>query len=178
MVQWCGGHDELAMSCLRRYAHASAMVWGMDVQWLGSFQCARASGHPDVPGLRFRYDSNEGWPYPNPTGLKGVMEGFCPPHYPHMRAARGSRLQTQVRPWGSVSSGNPGPLKDSRKGDVSAAQVHSEEFRECVALQAQYMLRHVRKVPGTFPPFLSLPISRHITMYLDSTIPSISRGLI
>lgn len=38
------------------------------------------------PGLRFRNDTGERWPYLNPTGREGVMEGFCPPHDPGMRA--------------------------------------------------------------------------------------------
>ena len=46
-----------------------------------------ASRDPAVPGLGFRYDTNERWPYPNPTGLAGVLEGYCPPHYPSLRAA-------------------------------------------------------------------------------------------
>ena len=49
-----------------------------------------ASGDPDVPGLGFRYDEDERWSMPNPTGLPGVFEAFCPPHYPDMRPSRRS----------------------------------------------------------------------------------------
>src|SRR4029078_8499263 len=35
-----------------------------------------ASGEPEVPGLGFRYDEDERWSTPNPTGLEGVFEGF------------------------------------------------------------------------------------------------------
>jgi len=39
-----------------------------------------------------------------------------------------------------------------RLGKVrSAAQVHSKEFRDCVALQAQYVLDTFGKFPGTVP---------------------------
>jgi hypothetical protein len=51
------------------------------------FTMLGASGDPDVPGLGFRYDTDERWPLPNPTGLEGVFEGMCPPHYPDMAAA-------------------------------------------------------------------------------------------
>ena len=34
-----------------------------------------ASGDPEVPGLGFRYDTDERWPLPNPTGLPGVFAG-------------------------------------------------------------------------------------------------------
>jgi hypothetical protein len=33
----------------------------------------------------------------------------------------------------------------------SSAQVHSEEFRQCVALQAQYVFDTFGKFPGTVP---------------------------
>ena len=46
-----------------------------------------AGGDPEVPGLGFRYDVDERWALPNPTGLEGVFEGHCPPYYPTMRAA-------------------------------------------------------------------------------------------
>jgi hypothetical protein len=46
-----------------------------------------ASGEGPVPGLGFRYDMDDRWPYPNVTGLEGVMEAFCPPHYADMRTA-------------------------------------------------------------------------------------------
>src|ERR687897_1918857 len=35
-----------------------------------------ASGDPTVPGLGFRYDTDERWVLPNPTGLPGVFEGY------------------------------------------------------------------------------------------------------
>ena len=38
-----------------------------------------ASGDPAVPGLGFRYDTDERWSLSNPTGLQGVFEGYCPP---------------------------------------------------------------------------------------------------
>nr|WP_202882234.1 hypothetical protein [Candidatus Manganitrophus noduliformans] len=39
---------------------------------------------------------------------------------------------------------------------VSSAQVHSDEFKECVALQAQYLYDRFRKFPGTVPSIFSL----------------------
>jgi hypothetical protein len=54
---------------------------------LDPFSVLGASGNPAVPGLGFRFDTDDRWPYPNPTGLTGVMEGFCPPHYVDMAVA-------------------------------------------------------------------------------------------
>jgi hypothetical protein len=47
------------------------------------------SGDPDVPGLGFRYDEDERWPVPNPTGREGFFEAYCPPHRLSVRRCRG-----------------------------------------------------------------------------------------
>lgn len=51
---------------------------------------------------------------------------------------------------GPFNAETPGPWKDSAKVR-SAAQVHSEEFKKCVVLQAQYVLDTFGKFPGTVP---------------------------
>jgi len=117
---------------------------------IDAFGFLGASGNPEVPGLGFRYDTDERWPYPNPTGLEGVMEGYCPPHYPDMRAAVDAVCMRKFGPGGPFHPNTPGPWKDSGKVR-SAARVHSEEFRECVALQARYVLDTFGKFPGTVP---------------------------
>jgi hypothetical protein len=142
---------ELAMSCYAGTLMLQAMgLGGWMFNGLDAFSALGASGDPSVPGLRFRYDTNDRWPYPNPTGLQGVMEGFCPPHYPNMRAASEAIQKRKFGPGGPFHPETPGPWKDSVKVR-SAAQVHSEEFRECVALQAQYILDTFGKFPGTVP---------------------------
>jgi len=53
-----------------------------------------ASGDPEMPGLSFRYDTDERWPLPNVTGLPGVFEGFCAPQWKrlsHVSLARTAR---------------------------------------------------------------------------------------
>ena len=53
-----------------------------------------ATGDPEVPGFGFRYDEDDRWPIPNVTGIPGVFEGHCPPHYPDMRSrGRGVRRE-------------------------------------------------------------------------------------
>jgi len=48
----------------------------------------------------------------------------------------------------------PGAWKET--GTVrGSAQVHSDEFKECVALQAQYTLDRFGKFPGTVPSILT-----------------------
>jgi hypothetical protein len=119
-----------------------------------------ASGDPDVPGLGFRYDTDERWALPNPTGLEGVFEGFCPPHYPDMRAAIEAFCDRKFGPGGPFHPETPGQWKDSRKVR-SSAQVHDEHFRECMAVQAQYMYDTFGKFPATVPTIF-------ILMYLQT----------
>lgn len=52
-------------------------------------------------------------------------------------------------------------IKDSMRVR-SAARVHSEEFRQCVALQAQYVFDTFGKFPGTVPSiFLIMHLQAH-----------------
>jgi hypothetical protein len=125
-----------------------------------AFAVLGASGNSEVPGLGFRYDSDERWPYPNPTGLAGVMEGFCPPRYADMRAAADAVCERKFGPGGPFHTDTPGPWKDSPKVR-SAARVHDERFRECVALQAQYVYDTFGEFPGTVP-------SMFLIMYLQA----------
>ncbi len=120
-----------------------------------------ASGDPDVPGLGFRYDTDDRWALPNPTGLEGVFEGFCPPHYPTMRAAVDAFCERKFGPGGPFHPDTPGQWKDSRKVR-SSAQVHDEKFRSCVALQAQYAYDTFGKFPATVPTiFILMDLQAH-----------------
>jgi len=119
-----------------------------------------ASGNPDVPGLGFRYDTDERWALPSPTGLPDVFEGHCPPHYPDMRAAVDAFCQRKFGPGGPFHPDTLGPWKDSHRVR-SSAQVHDEHFRACVALQAQYCYDTFGKFPATVPTIF-------ILMYLQT----------
>ena len=152
---------ELGTSCYAGTLMLQAMgLGGWMFNGIDPFAMLGASGDPEVPGLGFRYDEDERWPYPNPTGLAGVMEGYCPPHYPDMRAAVEAVCERKFGPGGPFHPDTPGPWKDSPKVR-SAAQVHDERFRECVALQAQYVYDTFGKFPGTVP-------SMFLIMYLQA----------
>ena len=147
---------ELATGCYAGALMLQAVgLGGWMFNGIDAFSYLGASGNPDVPGLGFRYDTNERWPYPNPTGLAGVMEGFCPPHYPHMRAAVEAVCERKFGFGGPFHPDTPGPWNDSR-AVRGAARVHSEEFRACVALQAQYVLDTFGKFPGTVPSIFAI----------------------
>ncbi len=142
---------ELSTSCYAGALMLQAMgLGGWMFNGLDPFSVLGAGGDPRAPGLGFRHDTDDRWPYPNPTGLGGVMEGFCPPHYPDMRAAVEAVCERKFGPGGPFHPETPGPWKDSARVR-SAAEVHGEEFRECVALQAQYVFDTFGKFPGTVP---------------------------
>jgi hypothetical protein len=142
---------ELAASCYAGALMLQAMgLGGWMFNGLDPFSVIGASGDPNVRGLGFRYDTDDRWPYPNPTGLEGVMEGFCPPHHTDMHAAVDALCERKFGPGGPFNPETPGPWKESAKVRA-AAPIHSQEFRECVALQAQYVFDHFGKFPGTVP---------------------------
>jgi hypothetical protein len=114
-----------------------------------------ASGDPDVPGLGFRYDNDERWAQPNPTGRDGVFTASCPPHYDDMYAATEALYQRKFGPGGPFHPGTPGPWKESPR-IRSSARPFDPRFRECIALQAQYMFDTFGKFPATVPSVLVL----------------------
>jgi len=148
----CGA--ELTTSCYAGALMLQAMgLGGWMFDGLDRFSVLGASGDPAVPGLGFRYDTDARWALPNPTGLPGVFEAYCPPHYPDMRAAVDAYSERKFGSGGPFNVETPGPWKDSRKVRGSA-QVHSEEFRTCVALMAQHIYDRFGKFPGTAPTLL------------------------
>lgn len=147
---------EMGTSCYAGTLMLQAMgLGGWMYDGIDLFSVLGASGYPDVPGLGFRFDTHENWPYPNPTGLEGVMEAFCPPHYPDMRAAVEAVCERKFGRGGPFNPSTPGPWKDSAKVR-GAAQVHDARFRECVALQAQYVFDTFGKFPATVPSIFML----------------------
>jgi hypothetical protein len=114
-----------------------------------------ASGDPDVPGLGFRYDNDERWAQPNPTGRDGVFTAFCPPHYDDLYAATEALYQRKFGPGGPFHPVTPGPWQESPRVR-SSARPFDARFRECIALQAQYMFDTFGKFPATVPSVLVL----------------------
>ena len=142
---------ELASSCYAGVLMLQAMgLGGWMFDGIDRFTMLGASGDPDVPGLGFRYDLEAGWSTPNPTGLEGVFEAFCPPHHPDMAAAVEAFAARKFGPGGPYHRDTPGAWSDS-PGVRGSAQVHSPEFKACVSLQAQYVHDTFGRFPGTVP---------------------------
>jgi hypothetical protein len=147
---------ELATSCYAGVLMLQGMgLGGWMFDGIDRFTMLGASGDPDVPGLGFRFDQDERWSTPNPTGLAGVFEAFCPPHHADMAAAVEAFVLRKFGPGGPFHRDTPGPWTDS-PGFRGSAQVHDEHFKELIALQAQYVLDAFGKFPGTVPTLFIL----------------------
>ncbi len=114
-----------------------------------------ASGDPNLPGLGFRYDVDDRWPLPNVTGLPGVLEGHCPPHFPDMRAAVVDVVAAKFGPDGPFHRSTPGPYRDNERARSSAA-AHDAKFVDCVATMAEYVHATYGKFPATVPSIFAM----------------------
>lgn len=158
---------ELSTSCYAGALLLQAMgLGGWMFNGIEPFAMLGASGDPQVPGLGFRYDANEHWPYPNVTGREGVMEAFCPPHYEDMRHAVEALALRKFGPGGPFHPDTPGPWKDSRRVR-SAARPHDERFKACVAHQAQYLFDTFGKFPATVPSIFVMQYLQAFHLDLD-----------
>ncbi|MGY1671756.1 hypothetical protein [Geodermatophilus sp. SYSU D00710] len=147
---------ELATSCYAGALVLQAMgLGGWMFDGIDRFTVLGASGNPEVPGLGFRYDEDERWSTPNPTGLPGVFEAFCPPHHADMAAAVDAFVVRKFGPGGPFHRDTPGAWTDS-PGFRGSAQVHDARFRALIALQAQYVFDTFGKFPGTVPTLFIL----------------------
>jgi hypothetical protein len=119
------------------------------------FSILGASGDPEVPGLGFSFNTDKRWPLPNVTGLPGIMEGYCPPHFPSMREAVEAAVERKFGPGGPFNPNTPGPFKENPRIRGNAAPIN-DEFKDCVATMAEYIFGKFGKFPGTVPSILVL----------------------
>jgi hypothetical protein len=142
---------EIAMSCFSGMLALQAMgIGGWMFDGLSTHSLLGGSGDPDVPGLGFYFQEGTGWSQPNPTGIPGIFERHCPPHFPSMHAAVESLIQRKYGPGGPYNPGPNGPWEDTKQVRGSA-QRYPTEVIDCVAFTAQYIFDKFRKFPGTVP---------------------------
>lgn len=147
---------ELSTACYAGMLMLQALgLGGWMFDGVNALSVLGASGDPEMPGLGFEFGTDPRWPVPNVTGLPGVFEGFCPPHYPDMRAAVEAFVQRKFGPGGPFNPNTPGPYRESAvvRG---AAVPHDDHFIDCVATQAQYVYDRFGKFPGTVPSIYML----------------------
>ncbi len=146
---------ELSTSCYAGNLLLQAMgLGGWMFTGLDAYTVLGCSGDPAVPGLGFHYARDPRWTTPNPTGLPGIFEGFCPPHYPDMRAAVDAFVERKYGHGGPLHQETPGPWRESIQVR-SSSPIHSTEFKACVTLMAQYIYERFGRFPATVPSILA-----------------------
>ncbi len=147
---------EISTSCYAGVLMLQAMgLGGWMYDGIDRHSILGATGDPNAVGLGFRYDTDKRWSIPNPTGLPGVFEAYCPPHYKDMREAVEALFKRKFGEGGVYNPKTPGAWKNSAKVRSSAVPI-SEEFKECVALQAQYLYDTYGKFPATVPSIFTI----------------------
>lgn len=147
---------ELSTSCYAGMLMLQAIgLGGWMFDGIDRFSLLGASGEDDVPGLGFQYRKLKNNPLPEITGLPGIFEGHCPPHFSTMRDAVKSVCERKFGKNGPFNVATPGPWKESGKIRGSA-QVHNDRFIDCVSTMAQYIFDTYDKFPGTVPAIFTL----------------------
>jgi len=147
---------ELSTSCFSGALMLQAMgLGGWMYDGLNPFSILGASGEAEVPGLGFRFDMIEGNPLPHITGLEGVFEGHCPPHFKDMRAAVESVVKRKFGSGGPFNAKTKGPYKESAAIRASAVPV-DDQFVDCVTTMAQYIFNTFGRFPATVPAIYTL----------------------
>ncbi|MEO9601457.1 hypothetical protein [Parasphingorhabdus sp.] len=147
---------ELSCSCYSGALMLQAMgLGGWMYDGLNPFSVLGASGDPDVPGLGFRYDMLPDQPLPHITGLEGILEGHCQPHFKDMRAAVESVVKRKFGSGGPFNETTKGPYKESDAVRRKGAPM-DDEFIDCVATMAQYVQDTFGRFPAKVPAILTL----------------------
>lgn len=103
-----------------------------------------------VRGLGFRFVTDAKWTVPNPVGLEGHFEALCPPFHSDMHKAVETFVERKFGPGGAYDPASSGPWKRTEEVKRSVTP-YSDEFVECMAEIAQYILDTYGKFPGTVP---------------------------
>jgi hypothetical protein len=128
---------------------------GWMYEGINPFSVLGASGDPAVPGLGFNFSTHAEQPLPHVTGLKGVFEGHCPPHFNDMRAAVEAVVDRKFGDGGPFNAKTNGPYKNNETVRGSGAPM-GEEFVSCVALMAQHVYDQFGRFPATVPAIFTL----------------------
>ena len=103
-----------------------------------------------IAGFGFRFESRPEWSGPNPVGLDGVFEGFCPPYVKDMRAAAAKLIERKFGPGGTYDPATAGPFRDNAKVKQGVHR-YTPEFVECLGEVAHYIHTTFGKFPATTP---------------------------
>ena len=147
---------EVSTSCYAGALMLQAMgLGGWTYAGLNPFSVLGASGDGEVPGLGFRFDTDDRWPLPNVTGLPGFLEGFCPPHHKTMRDAVEALVKRKFGEGGPYHQQTEGPYR--KNGSIRArGKKHDSQFIDCVATMAQYVFDRYGRCPGSFSSIFTM----------------------
>jgi hypothetical protein len=107
-------------------------------------------GTPTCKGLGFRFVMAKEDPLPNPVGLDGYFEGFCPPYYKDMDAAVEAAVEgmgESLDEW--ERRGMVLPHRMSNQEFAKAVPGVSDEGLQCVKDICRYIYETYGKFPGT-----------------------------
>lgn len=114
------------------------------------FSLLGALAEKGLPGLGFRFQRDERWAIPNPVGLDGVYEAFCPPYHADMTAAVRAFVELKFGPGGAYEPSTGGPFR-SNAAVMGEAHRPAPALVECVSEVASYVWARYGKFPGTVP---------------------------
>ena len=117
---------------------------------ISPFGLLGAAAAQGLPGLGFRFETNPQWGVPNPVGLDGRYEGYCPPYHRDMRAAVQAYHEFKFAAGGAYDPASPGPYADNVAVKTTAVPPGPELFDAVVAI-AEYIYATYGKFPGTVP---------------------------
>lgn len=117
---------------------------------ISPFSLMGAAAAKGVAGLGFKFETNPKWGVPNPVGLDGVYEGYCPPYHKDMRAAVQAYYDLKFAQGGTYDPTSPGPFRDNAA--IKGGAVPPEpELVEAVIAIADYIYTTRGKFPGSVP---------------------------
>ena len=117
---------------------------------ISPFSIMGVAAEKGIPGLGFRFEMKDGCGVPNPIGIEGLYQAFCPPFYADMRAAIEAFLDLKFGAGGTYDPATGGPFADNPGVKAQAAKP-SEELVDCVVAIANHIYETYGKFPGTVP---------------------------
>ena len=102
--------------------------------------------------LNFRTVTPPGSMFPNPVGIDGVLEGYCPPYYKDMDAAVDAVVEAKFGPNGiyTMDADREAPMLD-RNEFVAAVPRYSEKLVQCVKDICNYVYDTYGRFPSNLP---------------------------
>lgn len=105
-----------------------------------------------MQSLPFRTVTSPGAIFPNPVGIDGVLEGYCPPYYKHMNEAVDAVVEAKFGANGiyTLDAEREAPFLD-RNEFIAAVPRYSEKLVQCVKDICNYIYGTYGRFPSNMP---------------------------